>query len=240
MSLELLRRAMEYTETVVCDLTSDDPRLPTPCDGWDAGRVLLHLADVADGLIALVETGDLALPEPARTDDPDPVSIAGESLTRLAATLSTTSEKERAQAAARAGAIEFTMHGWDIGVARDSGHLTPADLANDVWTLASSLVSDEARGSNFAAAVDVPATATPSDRLAGFLGRQTVRISAEARTEADAGQDVRIPAAPGWSGGVWPPTRRNESGEPITSGVRAPTSTFTAPLPFPGFSRYGS
>lgn len=124
MSLELLRRAMEHAETVVCDLSSEDLRLPTPCDGWDAGTVLLHLADVADGLIALVETGDLTLPEPARTDDPDPVSIAGESLTRLAATLSTTSENTRAEAAARPGAIEFTVHGWDIGVARDSNHRT--------------------------------------------------------------------------------------------------------------------
>jgi len=178
MSLELLRRAMEYAEMVVCDLTSDDLRLPTPCDEWNAGRVVLHLADVADGLIALVETGDLALPKPARIDDPDPVFILGESLRRLAATLSATSEKERAQAAARAGSIEFTMHGWDIGVARDSDHLIPADLANDVWALASSLVGDDARGSNFASAVDVPATATPSDRLAGFLGRQTVCVSA--------------------------------------------------------------
>lgn len=97
MSLELLRRAMEHAETVVCDLTSDDLRLPTPCNEWNASRVVLHLADVADGLISLVETGDLALPEPARTDDPDPVSIAGESMTRLAATLSTTSETDRAR-----------------------------------------------------------------------------------------------------------------------------------------------
>ncbi|HEY8718975.1 maleylpyruvate isomerase family mycothiol-dependent enzyme [Pengzhenrongella sp.] len=173
MSLELLRRAMAYAETVVGDLTSDDLRLPTPCGEWDAGRVVLHLADVADGLIGLVETGEPALPEPARTDDPDPMSIAGESLTRLAATLSTTSETRRAQTAARAGAIEFTMHGWDLGVARDRSHQTPADLANDVWALASSLLSEDARGSNFAAAVDVPATATPSDRLAGFLGRRS-------------------------------------------------------------------
>jgi Mycothiol maleylpyruvate isomerase N-terminal domain len=69
MSLELLRRAMEYAETVVCDLTSDDLRLPTPCNEWNASRVVLHLADVAEGLISLVETGDLALPG-QRPSDP--------------------------------------------------------------------------------------------------------------------------------------------------------------------------
>jgi uncharacterized protein (TIGR03086 family) len=172
MNIELLRRATDYAETVISDLTGDDLRLATPCGDWDAGRVVLHLADVTDGLIGLVETGHLALPEPARTDDPDPVSTLHASLNKLTATLSTTIEAERADAAARAGAIEFTMHGWDVGVARDQEHATPPALANDVWELASSLLSDDARGSNFASPVDVPTDALPSDRLAGFLGRQ--------------------------------------------------------------------
>jgi uncharacterized protein (TIGR03086 family) len=172
MSMELLRRATDYADTVISDLSSDDLRLTTPCGDWDAGRVVLHLADVAAGLIGLVETGHLAMPEPARADDPDPVSTLRASMDELAATLSTTRQAERADAAARAGAIEFTMHGWDIGVARNHDHATPADLANDVWELASSLLSDDARGSNFASPVDVPTDAPASDRLAGFLGRQ--------------------------------------------------------------------
>jgi uncharacterized protein (TIGR03086 family) len=172
MSIELLRRATDYAETVISDLTSEDLRRATPCGDWDAGRVVLHLADVADGLIGLVETGNLAMPEPARVDDPDPVCALHASMNRLAATLSTTTDAERADAAARAGAIEFAMHGWDIGVARNQDHATPADLANDVRELASSLISDDARGPRFAPPVDVPTDAPPSDRLAGFLGRQ--------------------------------------------------------------------
>jgi len=153
-------------------MTSEDLRRTTPCGDWDAGRVVLHLADVADGLVGLVHTGDLAMPEPARTDDPDPVSTLRTCMEQLATTLSTTSDAERADAAARAGAIEFTMHGWDIGVARNQDHATPADLANDVRELASSLISDDARDPRFAPPVDVPTDALPSDRLAGFLGRQ--------------------------------------------------------------------
>jgi uncharacterized protein (TIGR03086 family) len=172
MSVALVQRAADYARAVMTDLTPDDLRLTTPCRDWDAGRVVLHLADVADGLVGLVETGRLALPEPPRTDHPDPVSVAHASMDKLATTLSTTSEVERAEAAARAGAIEFTMHGWDIGVARNQDHATPADLANDVLELASSLLTDETRASNFAPPVRVPATAVPSDRLAGFLGRQ--------------------------------------------------------------------
>ncbi len=66
------------------------------------------------------------------------------------------------------------MHGWDIGVARQSDHTTPPELANDVRELATAWVSDEVRGSIFADPVDVPAEALPGDRLAGFLGRQRV------------------------------------------------------------------
>ena len=170
MSLELCRRAMAYADGVLASLTPDDLRRPSPCDDWDAARVALHLADVADGLVALVETGHLALPDPPRTADPDPVSEAGDSMSRLAAAL-TTSDPERVQAAAQAGAIEFTAHGWDLGTARASDHLTPADLADDVRTLAATLLPDDARAPHFATAVDVPASAPPSDRLAGFLGR---------------------------------------------------------------------
>lgn len=172
MSTALFRRAVYYAETVTSDLTGDDMRLPTPCGNWDVGRVILHLADVADGLVGLVETGHLALPEPARVDDPDPVATLRASMNELDVALSTTNEAERAEAAARAGAIEFTMHGWDIGVARDRDHATRNDLANDVVKLATELLSDDTRGSNFAPPVNVPADAPPSDRLAGFLGRQ--------------------------------------------------------------------
>ncbi|MDQ4053355.1 MAG: maleylpyruvate isomerase family mycothiol-dependent enzyme [Actinomycetota bacterium] len=174
MSVELLRRATDYAQDVTSDLTADELRLATPCAGWDTGRVVLHLADVADGLVGLVETGHLAMPEPARVADPDPVRVLQASMNRLAAVLSTTTDAERADAAARAGAIEFTMHGWDIGVARQSDHTTPPELANDVRELATAWVSDEVRGSIFADPVDVPAEALPGDRLAGFLGRQRV------------------------------------------------------------------
>ena len=181
MSVELLHRARAYTDTVLGTLTAEDLHRPTPCDEWDVARVVLHLADVADGLVGLVETGELALPEPPRTADPDPVSVVQAALTRLAAaltstltsTLATTSDADRAHAAARAGAIELTVHGWDLGMARDPEHVTPADLADDVRALAAELLSDDARAPRFGAALAVPATAPPSDRLAGFAGRRT-------------------------------------------------------------------
>jgi uncharacterized protein (TIGR03083 family) len=84
MNAELFGRASDYARGVLSELTYDDLRRPTPCEGWDAGRVVLHLADVIDGLIALVETGVLALPQPPRTDDPGPVALVDERLAKLA------------------------------------------------------------------------------------------------------------------------------------------------------------
>ena len=172
MSRELLRRATDYALQVTSDLTGDELSLATPCAGWDAGRVVLHLADVADALVALLETGRLAMPEPARVEDPDPVCVLQACLLRLDAALSMATHIDHADAAARAGAIEFTMHGWDIGVARDRDHVIPPGLADDVREVAEAQVGDDLRGSVFAAPVEVPADAPPDDRLAGFLGRR--------------------------------------------------------------------
>lgn len=172
MSVTLFQRAVGYAQEVISNLGDDDLRRPTPCEDWDAGRVVLHLADVADSLISLVDTGHLAMPDAPRTDDPDPAATLRASMDKLTTTLLAASETERADAAARAGAIEFTMHGWDIGVAHNQDHATPGELANDVLALVSSLLSNDARGSNFAQPVNISNDLSPGDRLAAFLGRQ--------------------------------------------------------------------
>ncbi len=175
MSTELFGRAADYARGVFSDLTYDDLRRPTPCAGWDAGRVVLHLADVVDALIGLVETGTLALPQPPRTNDPGPVALVDERLTKLAHAFSVATDATRVESAARAGAVELTTHGWDIGVARDPAHRIPTSLASDVLALVSPALDTSARGENFAAPIDVPGNASASDRLVGFLGRSVPR-----------------------------------------------------------------
>ncbi len=171
MNTELFLRATDYACGVLAELTYDDLRRPTPCEGWDAGRVVLHLADVADGLIELVETGTLALPQPPRTDDPDPVAMVDKRLEKLAQAFYVEADETRIERAALAGAIELTTHGWDIGVARHPVHRIPESLAGDVLALVSPVLDLDARGENFAAPVDVPGNASASSRLVAFLGR---------------------------------------------------------------------
>lgn len=178
MSIELFHQATDYARGVMSDLTHEDLRLPTPCVDWDAGRVVLHLADVADALLGLLETGDLALPEPQRVDAPDPVAVVHERLAKLDEALSVETDTARVESAVRAGAIELTTHGWDIGFARDPAHRIPEPLAGDVLALVSPVLDDDARGENFAAPIDVPPNASMSDRLTAFLGRTSHRPTA--------------------------------------------------------------
>lgn len=171
MNTELFGRATDYMRGVLSELTYDDLRRPTPCEGWDAGRVVLHLADVIDALIGLVETGAPALPQPPRTDDPSPVALVDEQLAKLTNAFSVAADATRVENAATAGAVEFTTHGWDIGLARHSAHRIPESLAEDVLALISPALDVSGRGENFAAPIDVPSNASASERLVAFLGR---------------------------------------------------------------------
>ncbi len=171
MNTELFGRATDYARSVLTELTNDDLRRPTPCEGWDAGRVVLHLADVTDALLALLETGTLALPQTPQTNDPDPVALVDERLAKLTYTFSVATDATRVENAATAGAVEFTTHGWDIGRARHPAHRIPESLAEDVLALVSPALDLGARGENFAAPIDVPSNASASERLVAFLGR---------------------------------------------------------------------
>lgn len=171
MRTELFDRATDYAMGVLTELTHDELRLPTPCEGWDASRVTLHLADVIDALVGLLENGALALPRPPRTSDPDPVAVLDERLAKLAHAFLVAADATRIQDAALAGAVELTTHGWDLGIARDRAHRIPESLSEDVFAVVSPALDASARAENFAAPIDVPSDACASDRLVAFLGR---------------------------------------------------------------------
>ena len=163
-------RATDYARGVLAELTDDDLRLPTPREGWDAGRVL-HLVDAIDALIGLLETGTLAFPQPSRPNDPNPVALVAERLAKLTHAFSVATDATRVENAAVAGAVEFTTHGWDVDVTRHRAHRIPESLAEDVLAVVSPALAVSARGESFAAPIDVPADASASERLVAFLGR---------------------------------------------------------------------
>ena len=177
----LFARAAGYALESLAEVPGDDLGRPTPCAGWDLRTLLLHVADTADGLTGLALTGELVLPSLPRTDDADPAAVARNRLLRLLSVLTaaaaddrpgTTDHGTQAPAAARGGAIELAVHGWDVATACGSPRVMAPRLATALLQAAVSLVEDGARPGLFAAPVAPPPDAGPEDRLVAFLGRR--------------------------------------------------------------------
>jgi uncharacterized protein (TIGR03086 family) len=173
--IALLRRSSDYLLESLSGVTASDLDRPTPCPDWDLRRLILHVADSADGLAELVTTGSLNFPDPPRGDAEEPVAVARDRVARLLATVnSATPSGEQAgwaRSAAAAGAIEFAAHGWDIAAACGTRPQIPSELGTELLELATPLISDADRRPQFGPRVDVSPAATPSDQYVAFLGR---------------------------------------------------------------------
>jgi len=86
----------------------------------------------------------------------DPIAVGGASLD--------------AGVLAGAGALEITVHGWDVAQACGLDHPIPASLADSLLDVAVDLVSDADRPARFAAASS-SVSGDPSEALLAFLGR---------------------------------------------------------------------
>ena len=72
---------------------------------------------------------------------------------------------------AMVGALEITVHGWDVATTVGVDRPIPEDLAARLYPVAMVVVTPEERGTRFAEAVPVPASAPAGVRLLGHLGR---------------------------------------------------------------------
>ena len=181
--LQLLATAVRYalasTELVAAPLLSR----PTPCAGWDLELLLDHVSESADVMHHAITAGRVGLGPLSGNGPPkrDPVGGLHEQTTRLLAACAAGRPTQRAVAigdralttsmVAIAGALELTVHGWDISVACDACRPVPPDLAAILLPLAPLLITPATRPGLFAAPVPVPAQAGPGDRLVAFLGR---------------------------------------------------------------------
>jgi uncharacterized protein (TIGR03086 family) len=177
--LTLLERAISYTLGSLHLATAGALGRPTPCPDWDLRALLVHLDD---GLLALAEAVDTG------RVDVEPAGAAGGDL--IAGVRGRARDLLRACAAGPAGdlvrvgdatttgalvagtgAIEITVHGWDVARAAGRHHPLPRALAGELLDLAPLLVTRGERPGRFGRPVPVPATAGPGERLLAFLGR---------------------------------------------------------------------
>lgn len=174
--ITMFEQAATYALETLAEVSTTDLDRPTPCEAWDVRAVVLHLADVADAVIDLTVTGELVMPTPRSAETPSPVAVAQQRIRALRDTLATLSahneQVDLLLGAAQGGANELAAHGWDIATALGLGRPIPDGTATALLALIEGSLDDAARGTNFAPALPVPPTATPSDRFVAYLGRR--------------------------------------------------------------------
>jgi len=185
MSAEVLRKALASTAGVLANVSPDQMDQPTPCVSWTVRDLVNHIVGGTTYFAVTAETG--TAPPVSDADH-----AAGDFKTEF---------REGAERAVKAfsadGAMEKPMklpfgavpgsvfvliastdtftHGWDLATA--TGQPTDLDpaLAAQLYD-AVQFVSDDFRGPDgqapFGPRVDVPESASPADRLAGFMGRR--------------------------------------------------------------------
>ena len=180
----LLAGAISYALGVCALIGPGEMALPTPCAEWDLGMLLAHLGQSMADLETGLRTGGLVLDYPPDPGAGDPVELIRDRAAELLWAARGSSGSGRfvavgglpmpAGLVACTGAVEIAVHGWDVSAARGRAgrgvvQPIPAALASRLLELCPLLVAG--REGLFAVPVEVPARASPGDRLVGYLGR---------------------------------------------------------------------
>lgn len=181
-AIGLLAGAVSYMLGVCAPLGPEEMALPTPCPHWDLARLLSHLCESMADLEAALRTGRLDLDGPPGRTGGDPVEALRDRAAELLCAGYCYGGPERfvtvdglpipAGVVACTGAVEIAVHGWDVSQAVGTGLRMPEDLAARLYPVAQVVVSPAERGTRFAEAVPVPASAPMSTRLLAHLGRR--------------------------------------------------------------------
>jgi uncharacterized protein (TIGR03086 family) len=186
-ALGLLAGAVSYMLGVCAPIAPGEMALPTPCPHWDLARLLSHLCESMADLEVALRTGRLDLDGPPGRTGGDPVEALRDRAAELLCAGYCYGGPERfvtvdglpipAGVVACTGAVEIAVHGWDVSAARARAGRAdgfrevpiPAALATRLLRLGPLLVAG--REGLFGVPVEVPAQASPGDRLVGYLGR---------------------------------------------------------------------
>jgi uncharacterized protein (TIGR03086 family) len=203
--LRVLESAVSYALAVAARATPQLLPRPTPCAGWDLETLLDHVSDSMEVLHETIATGIAGAGDAPRTcpgPAPDPVAhLRGRAGRLLGACVAAGPPARRVAIGDRSltagmvavtGAIEITVHGWDISVACCTWQPIPPGLAAVLAPIAPLLVTPGSRPGLFAEPVRLPGPACPGDQLVAFLGRQP-------RTPAGPGPGSAGPGS--WLGG---------------------------------------
>lgn len=164
----LLDRAVDYALESLHLVTPDLMARPTPCAGWDLRTLLEHLDDAFLALSEAITVGHVGFgdSEGQRTDAPPFSSVA------VPPVVSVAGLPLEAGIVTAVGAVELTVHGWDVAEACGEPRPIPTALATELLEVVPQFVTAADRPVRFAASVPTGSQASPGDRLVAYLGRQ--------------------------------------------------------------------
>lgn len=192
----VLERAIAYALGNLAYVTPESLGRPTPCDRWNLYDLLEHLHDSLAALQEAAEEGRVGGIPYLSSASPTPGSVrlngrsapvadlvprVRDRAVRLLGSWANSGETApvcvgemlvTAPLIAGAGAIEVTVHGWDVAQACGHPRPIPPELADELLDLSLLFVRSGDRPGRFARPIPVPATAPAGDRLLGFLGRE--------------------------------------------------------------------
>jgi uncharacterized protein (TIGR03086 family) len=181
----LFLRSADQAVAVMSTVQSSDLDRPTPCTEFDVRALCGHVIGVLRRITAVARKGDaLAVPSTV-TDvaDAELAATAAADARLLAEAWAEDAVLDRAAVlpfgtmpgrfAAMAYTQELTVHAWDLATALGRPELLDDHLAEVAEVTARRFLPAETRGGPvpFGPVVDVPPSAAPYARLAGWLGR---------------------------------------------------------------------
>lgn len=182
--LEQLEELEPLLGHVASGITPDDLDAATPCASFTVRGVLGHMIGGATQFAAAFR-GESPPEVPANiAEGPDVVARAGSALGGLMDAIRSPGALERTveapfgempgDAFARFVVLDGLVHGWDLATATHQAYEPSDRLVAAVDTFARQAITPAMRdGDTFAAAVELPESATPIERLAAFTGRTT-------------------------------------------------------------------
>jgi uncharacterized protein (TIGR03086 family) len=181
-AVELLERAIAYTRASLVQVTEADLDRPTPCQGWVMRDLLGHMDDSLEAMAAAAQATSLSL---VPSEPPGTGADLLDSICIRARGLLSHWHPERdgdvdlgevslpRELLGAVGALEITLHGWDVAEAIGQPRPIPPGLAMDLWPVARDHVTEADRPFRFGAPVEVADWATPATRLLAHAGRST-------------------------------------------------------------------
>ncbi|TMR24031.1 TIGR03086 family protein [Nonomuraea turkmeniaca] len=178
----LLERAIDYTLGSLRVVTPATLCRATPCAGWTLEKLLDHVTDSLSTLneAAAGHIGPFTRRAGRQTEGGNPALLLRDNATEVLGTWAGALTSDliflhdrhlTTPMVAVVGAIEITVHGWDVARSCGENRPIPPLMAEELLDLVPLFVSQADRPARFAAQVPVPAYAPAQDHLLAYLGR---------------------------------------------------------------------